>query len=205
MSSTPRPGRPLLTAVVVAFAERGYAATSEEDLCEAMALDPADFRRRFADAEGCFLAAYDSLTAAAHVSLAAALPAEGPWATRLAAGFHHLLELLDANPAAARLVLIESQFAGEAALKRHAATLERLAHFMREGRESSSAAEQLPPIADAVLPGGVAFSLRCQLLRGECALDLYPELLRFLLLPYLGETETKARLTRSSPPGPPAR
>jgi AcrR family transcriptional regulator len=190
MSPPTRPGRPLLTAAITAFAERGYADTSERHLCEAMSLDPAAFQRRFIDKEGCFLVAYDSVTGVAHASLAAALPAEVPWARRLATGLHRLFELLDANPAAARLVLIESQFAGETALVRYAATLTALAQFMREGREGASALAQLPPLIDSVLPGGVAFSLRCQLLRSAPVRDLYPEMLRLLLLPYLGEPAT---------------
>lgn len=201
MTPPPRPGRPLLSAAVALFAERGYAASSEEDLCEALALDPVAFRRRFASKQGSFLLAYDRVLAVAHATLAGVLPNDASWAARLATGLHCLFELLDANPAAARLVLVQSQLAGQSGIDRYTATLESLAPFMREGRECSTAPEHLPPIIDSVLPAGVAFSLRLQLLRGEPARDLYPEMLRFLLLPYLGETETAAHLALSPRPG----
>jgi AcrR family transcriptional regulator len=199
MTPPSRPGHLPLAAAVGLFAERGYAGVSDEHLCQAMALDSATFQRRYTDKQGCFLAACDHLLAVTHASVVRALPARAPWGARLVAGLHCLFELIDANPAAARLVLLESPFAGEAALQRYTATLESLAPFMREGRQCPTAPEQLPPIADSVLPAGVAFTLRCQLLRGEPARDLYPEMLRFLLLPYLGQAETEACLAQSSP------
>lgn len=201
MSAQPRlrpdPNRArILAAATDLFAVQGYAASTEEKLLTACELSPADFRAHFAHPEECFLAAYDHATASARRRLLASIPRRAPWPERLAAGFRTLLELIDANAAAARLVIVESHFAGEAALERHMTTLHGLASFMREGRHCAAPAE-LPPIIDAVLPGGVAFSIRCQLLRGAPVLDLYPELLRFLLLPYLGETEAAACLARS--------
>ncbi len=194
MNPSPRPFRPILSAAAATFAQHGYAATSEEHLWEVTNLDSAAFRRRFADKEGCFLAAYDSLVATAHARLAAVLPVEAPWPVRLTAALQCLFELIDANPAAARLVFVESQVAGEAALKRYAATLNGVALFMRQGRERATAAEDPPPVLDAVLAGGVASSLYCRILRRAPVRDLYPEMLHLLLLPYLGETETAARL-----------
>jgi AcrR family transcriptional regulator len=201
MSPPPQRCRPILTAAVEVFAERGYEGATVDHLLAATALDYAAFERRFTDKQGCFLAAYDRIVAVAHTSVAGGLSEEASWAARLAAGLWAVLELADANPAAARLVLVESQLAGQLALERFAATLEAIASFMGEGRQCPTAPAQLPPIIHSVLPAGVAFSLRLQILGGGSARDLYAELLRFLLLPYLGEAETTARLALS-PPGP---
>ena len=191
----------ILTAAIELFAVQGYAATTEDKLLAAAELGPTAFRVHFADTEQCFLAAYDLATATARHRLLASVPRHLSWPERLAAGLRTLLELIDANAAASRLVLVQSQCAGEAALERYTATLESFAPFMREGRECSTAPEHLPPIVDTMLPGGVAFSLRRQLLRGEAVGTLYPDLLRFLLLPYRGEAETAACLADSPPPG----
>jgi AcrR family transcriptional regulator len=192
--SQARQRRPLLSAAVEVFAERGYPATSVDHLLEAMALGRTAFRHRFVSKERCFLAAYDHIVAVAHGRLAATMAGARPWPQRVAAGLWTVLELTDANPASARLVLVESQFAGDAALDRYTATVDSLTPLMREGRQLPSASEQLPPLIDSVLPAGVAFSLRCQLLRRGPVRDLYNELLRFLLLPYLGEAQTAAHL-----------
>jgi AcrR family transcriptional regulator len=188
---------PHFAAAVEVFAERGYLGTSVNDLGQAMALDAAAFRGRFTDKQGCFLAAYDSVIVVANAGLSDAFVAEAPWAARLADVLRHLLELIDANTAAARLVLIESQFAGEAALRRYMATLKNVAVFMRGGRRYATAVEHPPPILDSVLPAGVALDLRHRLLRGEQVAPFYRELLALLLLPYLGEAASAACLADS--------
>jgi AcrR family transcriptional regulator len=182
MSAQPRlrpdPNRArILAAATELFAVQGYAASTEEKLLTACELSPADFRAHFADPEECFLAAYDHATASARRRLLASIPHRAPWPERLAAGFRTLLELIDANAAPARLVLVESQFAGAAAFGRYMATVGSLAPFMHEGRELSpyKDKETLPSIVDSVLPGGGAFSLRCQLFRAAPVRALYPE------------------------------
>lgn len=106
-SSSPK--RLPLSAAAAVFAERGYTGASVDQLSAAMTLDPATFRPRFKTKEGCFLRVYDRILAVAREHLAASLRAEQPWPARLAAALHCLLELVDANPAAARLVRVESQ------------------------------------------------------------------------------------------------
>jgi AcrR family transcriptional regulator len=188
------PRRPILAAAVEVFARCGYSATSVDHLLEATALDSASFQHRFGSPGRCFLQAYDRIVAVAHGQLAASVPRDAPWPDRAAAGFLCLLELIEANPALARLVLIEGANAGPAALDRQQATLDALTPFLAEGRTCSKHPDSIPPAVDSVLPGGVASALRGQLRRRQPVLDLYPELLRFLLLPYLGELETSAYL-----------
>jgi hypothetical protein len=187
--------RGALLAYVEVFTVCGYKRTEVADLVAAYpTIDDLAFCSYFADKETCFLRAYDLLVAEAIDRIAIPTSAHGPWPARLAAGLHRLLELIDANPAAARLVLVESQFAGEAALRRYMATLKNLAAFMCGGRRCVATTEHPPPILDSVLPAGVASALRLQLLRGEPAASLYAELLALLLQPYLGETETASAL-----------
>jgi AcrR family transcriptional regulator len=198
MNPVPQRRRPLLAAAIEVFAERGYAGTSVDHLSAAMKLDPAAFRQRFTTREGCFLAAYDRIVAAAQARLVASLHGEAPWAARVATGLHWLLELMTPTqppPASS------SSSPNSPAKRRFSATRRRSSvcpPFMREGRRCPTAPEHLPPILDSVLPTGVVFGLRCQLVRGEPVRDLSTELLRFLLLPYLGEAETAACLVRSS-------
>jgi AcrR family transcriptional regulator len=186
--------RPTLAAAVEVFARRGYAETTLDDLLPATGLDADSFNARFAGEEGCFLAAYRRIVAVAQGQLAAAVPRDDPWPDRAAAGLLCLFELIEANPAPARFALLESPWAGPAALDRHLATLDSLTPFIVEGRACCEHPDQLPAVVDSVLPGGIASAVRGQLQRRQPVLDLYPELLRFLLLPYLGELETSAYL-----------
>jgi AcrR family transcriptional regulator len=85
MRPIPQHRRPLLATATEAFAVRGYAGVSVDCLLEATGLDPAAFRRRFTDGEGCFLAAYDRIVAVAQAHLTVSLSSDRSWPSRVAA------------------------------------------------------------------------------------------------------------------------
>jgi AcrR family transcriptional regulator len=182
----------ILRAATVAFAERGYVTSSVEQLLDCLQLDLPTFESHFNDTEDCFLQAYDRIVAEAAARTVASLPSEAAWPKRLAVGLSTLLELVDADRPAARLVLVEAQDAFPTALARHTPMLDRLALFMRQGRDLSSADSQIPGLIDSALPAGVASMLTARLRERprDPVADLFPDALRYLLLPYLGDPET---------------
>lgn len=172
----------VLADVTEVFATEGYGATTREQL--RLCIYPLVLDSLVADKEDCFLAAFDHLTAQARYEMAASAPIDAPWPDRLAAGLRTLLDLIDANPMAARLVLVEAQVATADVTRRFFETVKSAGPFMREGR--ILAGEQIPVLADSVLPGGVAGTLanHASARPEEPASDLYGELLEVLLSPY---------------------
>jgi AcrR family transcriptional regulator len=201
-----RERRRILAAATELFAVHGYRATTLQQLLDAARVDLAVFEAHFDGTEDCLLAAYEDALAAATEQVAAALPSGAGWPERTAIALEAVFELVEAHPAEAHVVLVDTQLASPAATDRYLATIESLAPFLREGRAISTLRYQLPPSLESILLGGIAFMLRCALIRGERVRHLYPEALRFLLLPYLGESEATdfiaARRPVESGPGP---
>ena len=122
-----------------------------------------------------------------------------PWPDQIAAGLEVLLEMAIAEPARARLCLVESQAAGPAALARYQAMLESVAPKLREGRALNPRADRLPDGLEVAIAGGLAWLVHRRLLAGEVQglRAMLPEMLQITLTPYIGEEEA-ARAARAS-------
>jgi AcrR family transcriptional regulator len=181
----------VLAATTETFIAEGYAATTAQHL--QAQIEPPVFDALFEGKEDCFLQTYDYLIAEARTAIAASVPTQDRWPKRLAAALSALLDLIDTHNASAQLVLVLAPSASPAAVMHHMKTIGRLTPFMEEGRALAEADAMIPHLVDSAYPGGVAFTLGRHLLHGEGrpAAEVHTELLRFLLLPYLGDRETE--------------
>jgi AcrR family transcriptional regulator len=123
----------LLEAVGRAVAEKGYAAGTIDDIVRGAGVSKKTFYEHFADKLDCFLAAYETASdeLLEHVR-AAQDAAEGEWLARTRAGIRAYLRWLAAEPALARVFLIEVAAAGPKALERRERLRDRYAERMRE-------------------------------------------------------------------------
>ena len=94
---------------------------------------------------------------------------------------------------AARLVIVETQSAGPAALARYQDTLRDLVPALRRGRSFRRDGETLPRSLETSVLGGVTWVLHERLVasRLEPSAELHAELFKILAGPYLGEAQTK--------------
>jgi AcrR family transcriptional regulator len=143
----------LLEAVGRAVAEKGYAAATIDDIVRDAGVSKKTFYEHFSDKLDCFLAAYEAASdeLLAHVTAAqdgvgvatgGGSPATGggsrgaapdsDWLARTRAGIHAYLRWLAAEPALARVFLIEIAAAGPEALERRERLRDRYAERMRE-------------------------------------------------------------------------
>lgn len=177
----------VLAATTAVFAGEGYRATTADQL--QLRIYPRVFDSLFTGKEDCFLQVFDHHIARAREAIAASASNGDAWPRRLAAGLRALLELIEAEPVAARLVLVESQLATPAITRRYYETVGSVSPFMREGRPAAHGGP--PSIADSVLPGGVASTLATHLsVHGEAPVShLHGELLQLLLSPYQANPE----------------
>jgi AcrR family transcriptional regulator len=181
----------MLLATAELVAERGYQKTTIELIAKTARVALSTFYEQFSSKEECFLAAFDESIAAAKEVFDELLDTEQPWADQIAAGLEIFLEMIVAEPARARLCIVEAQAAGGEALARYQGMLESVAPKLREGREFNPRASRLPDGLEVAIVGGLAWLVHQRLLadRVDGIKALLPEMLQVTLTPYLGEVE----------------
>ncbi|HVX31811.1 MAG TPA: TetR/AcrR family transcriptional regulator [Solirubrobacterales bacterium] len=107
----------LLAAMVACCAQKGYEATSVEDLLRVAGVSRATFYEQFDDKSDCFRAAESEIVAGGIAAIADELGGEGDPVARPQAALAAFVGVIVAQPAAARLCLIESYAAGEAGME----------------------------------------------------------------------------------------
>jgi len=144
----------LLEAVGRAVAERGYAAATIDDVVRGAGVSKKTFYEHFADKEDCFLAAYEAASEELFRRIREAHAAHEDWLERTRAGITAYLRWLAAEPALARVFLIEVAAAGPRALERRERLRDRYAELMRERQGDAATQPRLPiEIFHAVVAG----------------------------------------------------
>jgi AcrR family transcriptional regulator len=144
----------LLEAAGQAVAEKGYAAATIDDIVRRAGVSKKTFYEHFDDKLGCFLAAYEAasdelyehVTAAQDAAAAGAGAGDAParaWLARTRAGIHAYLRWLAAEPALARVFLIEIAAAGPEALACRERLRDRYAERMRALQEGHEVREEI--------------------------------------------------------------
>jgi AcrR family transcriptional regulator len=178
----------LLEATMRVVAAKGYAATTVADLTREAGISRTTFYALFADKEACFLAAYDNAVDGLVRRISVAYEGEERWPDRARAGLATLLEALAADPAQARLALVDVAAAGPAAQRRLRAAVQRLTPFFDEGRDFAPGGRALPANVPRMAAGAVVGLIVDELVAGRT--DELPSLLSDLLfatlVPYLG-------------------
>jgi AcrR family transcriptional regulator len=140
----------LLEAVGRAVAERGYAAATIDDVVRRAGVSKKTFYDHFADKQDCFLAAYEAASEELLERVTEAHASSEDWLERTRAGITAYLRWLAADPALARVFLIEVAAAGPVALERREALRDRYAELMR-ARLEPGAPSPPPEIFHAVV------------------------------------------------------
>jgi AcrR family transcriptional regulator len=150
--------------MVEAASELGYGDATVAQVVERAGVSRATFYEHFASREECFLAAY-RLKASAALAAVRAGAAARPLAERAQAILEVLVEELAADPAAARLVLVEAMAAPAAVRAVHDESIARselhVARFLE--RQQGAAELQVPAVG---LLGGIAGVLAARAFEG---------------------------------------
>jgi AcrR family transcriptional regulator len=137
----------LLGAVGRTVADKGYAAATIEDIVRDAGVSKKTFYEHFGDKLTCFLAAYEAASDELfeHVRTAqdAAARGDAEWLSRTRAGIHAYLRWLAAEPALARVFLIEIAAAGPEALECRERLRDRYAERMRELQVANSVPDEI--------------------------------------------------------------
>ncbi len=171
----------LLEAVGRAVAEKGYAAATIDDIVRGAGVSKKTFYEHFQDKLECFLAAYEAASDELYEHVQAAqeaAPAAGArsgWLERTHAGIHAYLRWLAAEPALAKVFLIEIAAAGPDALACRERLRDRYAERMRELQDPHVGVPD--EIFHAVVAAADDLVVR-RLREGSDLLELEPILLR---------------------------
>ena len=135
----------LFAAIVASCAERGYDATSVEDLLRASGVSRATFYEQFDDKLDCFRAAEDEMVAAAIATVADQLGGEGDAVAQPRAALEAFIRLIVDQPAAARMVLVESYAAGETGIEPVRQAMDWIIVLGRDAAERIPDRDGIPP------------------------------------------------------------
>jgi AcrR family transcriptional regulator len=147
----------LLEAVGRAVAEKGYAGATIDDIVRGAGVSKKTFYDHFSDKLDCFLAAYETASDELLERLREAQAAPEGWLERTRAGIAAYLRWLAAEPALARVFLIEVAAAGPVAAERRERLRDRYADVLRELQDDARAEiPALPRLPDEVFHALVA-------------------------------------------------
>jgi AcrR family transcriptional regulator len=148
------------------------------------------------------LAAFEDAVRRLAVPVVAAYAAGGEWTERIRAALAALLDVVDAEPALARLVFIESLAAPTPVLERRAEVIATLATAIDEGRAGVEHPELLSPLTAQCVVGSTVGVIYAHLVSQEwqgappipAALN---ELMAVIVLPYRGRSSCARELSRA--------
>jgi AcrR family transcriptional regulator len=147
----------LLEAVGRAVAQRGYAAATVDDIVRGAGVSKKTFYEHFADKHDCFLAAYEAAAQELFGRMREAHSTSDDWLERTRAGIAAYLHWLAAEPALARVFLIEVAAAGPRAAEARERMRDRYAVLMQELQEQARAdIPTLPRLPEEIFHAVVA-------------------------------------------------
>jgi AcrR family transcriptional regulator len=168
----------LFAAVVATCEEKGFDATSVEDLLRTSGVSRATFYEQFDDKLDCFRAAEDEMVAAAISAVADEFGGEGDVVRRPRAALEAFIRLIVAQPAAARMCLVESYAAGETGISPVRRAIDWIILLGRDAAEQMPERAAMPPEVLRGIIGGLYQVIYGRLLerREEELPDLVPGL-----------------------------
>jgi AcrR family transcriptional regulator len=123
----------LMRAMAEATSENGYVETSVADVLRRAKVSRETFYQQFASKQDCFIAAYEQAAGAILALLETVAAGDGPPLERFARTIEVYLQALAAEPAFARLFMVEVYAAGDEVLEHRAQIQERVEQLMIDG------------------------------------------------------------------------
>jgi AcrR family transcriptional regulator len=169
----------LYGAMVALSTSKGYEDTTVADLVELSGVSRTTFYRYFSTKEDCFQATLEAILAPMEGVAANSIPGEGSWEERARIALRAFIDLIVAQPAAARLCLVESYAAGPEAIARVDRAADGFRDLATSVLDQLPGREQMPAEMTQAMFGGLRKVIHTRLYRqaeGELV-ELAPQLL----------------------------
>jgi AcrR family transcriptional regulator len=173
--------RRLLAALPVVIAEAGFDGATVANIVRRAGVSPGVFYEQFADKRECFAVAYEIAQERLLGAITFQCYTRTGVAERIKGALSAALELLDAEPALARLLVLEAPVAGAELVARHHAWLDRYGRMLRFAAVGKEDVMMPSPSIEPAIVGGIASRIKESLLTGDTRPlpDLLPELSAF--------------------------
>ncbi len=174
--------RRLLEALPVAVAGHGFEATTVDEIVKVAQVRRNSFYEQFSDKRACFSAAYEIAQERLVGVLTYQCYSHASLSDRLGTALEAGLTLLAAEPALARLILVEAPAAGEEIAVRHHEWLDRYGRLLRFAAIGNAAIDGPSRKVEPAVVGGVVSRVKESVLAGQTAQlpGLCAELVQFV-------------------------
>ena len=191
----------LLRSMVFALADKSYESVTIADVVEGAGVSRSTFYEQFENKDECLLAAYDALTGHVLGQVSDAFDAEESWPSGIRSGLQTFLDYFAAEPAIARMVLVEVPAAGPKPYARYRAAMERFLPFFERGREYLDDGVQLPQQSELMAVGAAEAIIFDEVVAGRTANlpEMLPDILFTVLVPYLGPENAAVEMHAAAP------
>jgi len=189
-----------MEGVLIACGELGFRETSVRSVLEHSGGHRAQFYKDFESKEDCFAQAYAVWIERLCVSMLEAAATTPGWEAGVREAVVRLFQFVTARPAIARALFVEVQIAGEPALARHDAVIERLAAAIDGARADIDPADAPPDATGTFVVGGIESCVAEALSAGDPGRvwDALPELMHFAAGSYFGKEAAEGAFERAS-------
>jgi AcrR family transcriptional regulator len=189
-----------MEGVLAACGELGFRETSVRAILEHSGGHRAQFYQHFESKEDCFAQAYAVWIERLCISVLEAAATTPGWEPGVREAIVRLFQFVTARPAIARALFVEVQIAGEPALARHEAAVERLAAAIDGARAEIDSAEAPPEATGVFVVGGIESCVCEALAAGDPGRvwEALPELMHFAAGSYFGKEEAEGAFERAS-------
>src|ERR1700754_1633840 len=144
----------LQAAMIEVVAERGYAATSVQDLAASAGVSNSTFYGNFRNKQECFFSTFDAIVEWVSAEIAAAAREPGDFRRQFTAGLSTFAEIVAENPEALTLVIVDSLTLGATGMEYRERASEGFAAMLeRSLRDDPRRSEASPMVARAILAG----------------------------------------------------
>lgn len=189
-----------MEGVLAACGELGFRETSVRTILERSGGHRAQFYQHFESKEDCFAQAYAVWIDRLCVNLLEVAATTPGWEAGMREAIVRLFQFVSARPAISRALFVEVQIAGEPAIARHEAAVERLAAAI-DGARAGIDPEEAPPDATGIfVVGGIEACVGEALSAGDPGRvwDALPELMHFAAGSYFGKEAAEGAFERAS-------
>ncbi|MGN6274927.1 MAG: TetR/AcrR family transcriptional regulator [Solirubrobacterales bacterium] len=180
--------RRIIAALAAEISERDYRTVTVADIVRRAGVSRNTFYANFAGKEGCFQEAQKFAVSSALERVVEAAGECEKWPEQVVAGLAALLHFVVEEPALVRTCMVDAAGTGPLAAERYQAALQPFVSLLKLGRTVSPFGEELPETMEEALVGGI-YWIVYQRVTG-CSVEgveqLLPELIEFVLAPYLG-------------------
>lgn len=187
----------LLAATAELIGERGYGAAPITEIAKRASVANRVFYANFPGKEEAFIAAFDAILD--HLSELIAESAVGEdWPGQVVAALRTATGFFDGEPTLARFCLV-APFTATARIAAHCRDRASAAlPYLAAGREFGEGGGELPASTEDSLLGGIVSQLSRASAAGNQTAPLLPDLVEFVLAPYLGAAEARGLAARAA-------